>query len=191
MRRGSNWLHHLNRYGEMTSQQSVVSASWGNTAYCVKLSGEDLSRCSNEIESVVLRKYPHHHYRKWCHNNVHFSEFAPHHGGKTVGTRRNYVGLALTLCITSSNRPCSVTFLIAAVLVVQFSHNFRTFSMDCSSYQISPEQIQIRFGFSSLLIFCFWFLCGRLSWTPFSAQTKHCVSYIVWSCIGPNIRLQF
>jgi len=35
---------------------------WGNTAYCVKLhaSGEDLSRSSNKIESVGLRKCPCH-----------------------------------------------------------------------------------------------------------------------------------
>jgi len=31
-------------------------------AYSVKLSGEDLSRCSNKIESVGLRKCPHHQY---------------------------------------------------------------------------------------------------------------------------------
>jgi len=31
---------------------------WGNTAYFAKLSGEDLSRYSNKIESVDLRKYP-------------------------------------------------------------------------------------------------------------------------------------
>jgi len=29
----------------------------GNTAYCVKLSGEDLSRYSNKIESVGLSNY--------------------------------------------------------------------------------------------------------------------------------------
>jgi len=34
----------------------------GNTAYHVKLSGEDLSRYSNEIESVGLRKCPYYHY---------------------------------------------------------------------------------------------------------------------------------
>ena len=34
---------------------------YGNTAYCVRKSGEDLSRCSNEIESVALRKCPHYH----------------------------------------------------------------------------------------------------------------------------------
>jgi len=34
----------------------------GNTAYCVKLSGEDLSRYSNKIESVGLKKCPHYHY---------------------------------------------------------------------------------------------------------------------------------
>jgi len=28
---------------------------WGNSAYCVKLSGEDLSRYSNKIESIGLR----------------------------------------------------------------------------------------------------------------------------------------
>ena len=35
---------------------------WSNTAYCVKLSGEDLSCYSNEIESACLRKCPHYHY---------------------------------------------------------------------------------------------------------------------------------
>jgi len=36
-----------------------MSMLWGNTVYCVKLSGEDLSSCSNrpKIESVGLRKY--------------------------------------------------------------------------------------------------------------------------------------
>jgi len=34
---------------------------WGNTAYCVKLTGEDLSRYSNRIESVGLRKSPYYH----------------------------------------------------------------------------------------------------------------------------------
>jgi len=34
----------------------MISILWGNTAYCVKLSGKDLSRYSNEIESVGLRK---------------------------------------------------------------------------------------------------------------------------------------
>jgi len=28
---------------------------WGNTAYCVKLSGEDLSRCLKKIETVGLK----------------------------------------------------------------------------------------------------------------------------------------
>ena len=35
---------------------------WGNTAYCVKLIGEDLSRYSNKIESVGLGKYPYYRY---------------------------------------------------------------------------------------------------------------------------------
>jgi len=35
---------------------------WGNTAYCLKLGGEDLSRYSNKIESDGLRKYPYYRY---------------------------------------------------------------------------------------------------------------------------------
>jgi len=35
---------------------------WGNTAYCVKLSGEDLSSYSNKTESVGLRKCAYYHY---------------------------------------------------------------------------------------------------------------------------------
>ena len=34
---------------------------WGNTAYCLKLSGEDSSRYSNKIETVALRKCPYYH----------------------------------------------------------------------------------------------------------------------------------
>jgi len=54
--------------------------------YCVKLSGEDLSRCSIKTESVGLRECPYYHHltlRKWCRNNRRFSELVPHHGGKT------------------------------------------------------------------------------------------------------------
>jgi len=40
----------------------TVSMLWGNMAHCVKLSGEDLSRYSNKIESVGLRKCPYYHY---------------------------------------------------------------------------------------------------------------------------------
>ena len=39
-----------------------ISMLCGNTAYCVKLNGEDLSRYSNKNESVVLRKCPFYHY---------------------------------------------------------------------------------------------------------------------------------
>jgi len=35
----------------------TISMLSGNTAYCVKLSGEDLSRYSNKIESVGLSNY--------------------------------------------------------------------------------------------------------------------------------------
>jgi len=47
--------------GEVTSQQSVVSMLWGNTAYCAKLNGEDVSPYSNKIESVGLRKCTYYH----------------------------------------------------------------------------------------------------------------------------------
>jgi len=36
----------------------AISGLWGNTVYRVKLSGEGLSRYSNEIESFRLRMYP-------------------------------------------------------------------------------------------------------------------------------------
>ena len=45
----------------MTSQQSVISTLWGNTAYCERLSGKDLSRCSTTVESFGLRKCPYYH----------------------------------------------------------------------------------------------------------------------------------
>jgi len=34
----------------------------GNMAYCVKLSGEDLSYYLNKVQSVGLRKCPYYHY---------------------------------------------------------------------------------------------------------------------------------
>jgi len=59
---------------------------WGNTPYCVKFSGEDMSRYSNKFESVGLRKCPHYQYltKKWCNDNRHFAELGTHHG-KTAG----------------------------------------------------------------------------------------------------------
>jgi len=53
---------------------------WGNTAYCAKLSGEDLSRCSNNIEPIGLRRRPFYY-----ESDVTVTELAPHHGGKTAG----------------------------------------------------------------------------------------------------------
>ena len=35
---------------------NIISVSWGNTAHCVKLSGEDLSRYWNKTESFDLGK---------------------------------------------------------------------------------------------------------------------------------------
>jgi len=63
---------------------------WGKTAYCVKLSGEDLSRYSNKTESVGLRKCPVYHYltKKWCHSNNHCAALAPHYGRKTADMKK-------------------------------------------------------------------------------------------------------
>jgi len=41
---------------------TIISMLWGNTAYCVKLSGEDLSRYSNKNESYGARKCLYYHY---------------------------------------------------------------------------------------------------------------------------------
>jgi len=38
--------------------QYTLSMLWGNMAYCVKSSGEDVLRYSNKVESVCLRKCP-------------------------------------------------------------------------------------------------------------------------------------
>ena len=96
---------------------------WDNTEYCVKLSSEELSRYSNKTESAGLRKCPQSLLRKRRHSNIHFSELAPHHAGKTAGmetVRRNYVpvvicigvhaicGKFLTLC-TDWVRPATVS----------------------------------------------------------------------------------
>jgi len=41
---------------------STISMLWGNTAYCVKLSGEDVWHYSNKIESVALIKCQYYYY---------------------------------------------------------------------------------------------------------------------------------
>jgi len=40
----------------------MISMLWDNTAYCVKLSDKDMSRYSDKIESVALRKCLHYYY---------------------------------------------------------------------------------------------------------------------------------
>jgi len=40
----------------------MISMLWGNTAYYVELSGEDLFHYSNKIESVGLRKCSYYRY---------------------------------------------------------------------------------------------------------------------------------
>ena len=45
----------------MVSGHNAISMLWDNMAYCVKSSGEDLSRYSNKIELAGLR-CPYYHY---------------------------------------------------------------------------------------------------------------------------------
>jgi len=40
----------------------MIFMLWGNTAYCVKLSGEDLSPYWSKIESIGLRKGSYYRY---------------------------------------------------------------------------------------------------------------------------------
>ena len=73
----------------------TISILPGNTAYCVTLSGKDLSRYSNKNKSDNVRVLTV-LLRKWCHNNSnHFSNLAPHRGEKTT-TFCNYF---LTKCL--------------------------------------------------------------------------------------------
>jgi len=59
---------------------------WGNTTYRVKLSGEDLSRYSIEIESVGFRKCPYYHLlKKVTSQRQTFFRDARHHVEKTGG----------------------------------------------------------------------------------------------------------
>jgi len=72
-------------------------------SYCALLSGEDLSRYSNKIESVDLRKFRISTIlqRKWCPSKKHFAELDLQRGGKTADIDmiwRNYV--TVTLCIS-------------------------------------------------------------------------------------------
>jgi len=87
------------RHSNLWSGHFTISMLWGNTAYRVKLSGEELSRYSNKSESVGLRKYPCYHCRiKEVMSQYIFSKIAPHDGGKTAGIDmvwRNYVSVAL------------------------------------------------------------------------------------------------
>ena len=81
-------MHHLYiGWTEVTviCAHSTVSMLWGNLVS--ESGGEALSRYSNKMESaydnvriisILLRK--------WRHNNKHFSELAPRHGGITSGT---------------------------------------------------------------------------------------------------------
>ena len=60
--------------------------------------------------------------RKWCHNNEHFSELAPHHGGKTADMDmvwRNHV--TVTLCLVECCLCCAVWLwpMIARWLLAQ------------------------------------------------------------------------
>jgi len=84
---------HRAKWPHSSRGHITVSMLWGNTAYCVKLSDEDLSRYSNKMESVGLRKRP---YYQYLTKKV----MSQRHGGKTAGIDmvwRTYV--TVTLCI--------------------------------------------------------------------------------------------
>jgi len=71
---------------------------WATTAYCVKLSGDSLSSYSNNIEPVGLRQCLAYRIVLSDATITHFSELAPHHGGKTACidmVLRNYVTVNL------------------------------------------------------------------------------------------------
>ena len=88
--------------------RNTIVILWGNTVVLcvVKLSGKDLSRYSNKIESVGLRQCPHYrYYWKWCQNNKHFSELAPQNGEKNswhIYNMKNFV--TITLYIASKSQ---------------------------------------------------------------------------------------
>ena len=78
-----------------------------NTTSCVELKGEDLSRCSNKIESVSLRKCPHDHR---ITNNAYLSaitvtnisqSFTYKMAAKSTGIdmEQHYVTVTLCICI--------------------------------------------------------------------------------------------
>ena len=52
------------RWSDVTviCKHNTISMLWGNTAYCIQLSCEDLARYSNKTESLGLRKCPYYHY---------------------------------------------------------------------------------------------------------------------------------
>jgi len=53
----------------------MISMLWG---YCAKLSGKEMSRYLNKIESAGFKnvRIMTILLRKWCHNNKHFAELA-------------------------------------------------------------------------------------------------------------------
>jgi len=73
----------------------------GSTAYCVKLSGEDMLCSSNNIESACLRKCAYHHYlsRKVMSQQQTFLRACPALWQRTAGT-----DMVRTNCITVTLR---------------------------------------------------------------------------------------
>jgi len=87
-RPGGRPIHRMKWRHSSVHGHIPISMLWSNTAYCVKLSSDDLSHYSDNIESVGLRnenvRITTILLRKWCHNNKHFSELAPQHGRKAA-----------------------------------------------------------------------------------------------------------
>ena len=57
------FIHRMKwRHSNLWSRYDLSLCCGANMAYYVRLSGEDLSRCSNKIESAGLRKCPYYRY---------------------------------------------------------------------------------------------------------------------------------
>jgi len=55
-------IHRVKRRHSNLCDHGTISMLWGKTAYCLKSSGEGVSRYWNKIEAVGVRKCPYYHY---------------------------------------------------------------------------------------------------------------------------------
>ena len=97
----------------------MISVLRGNTAYCVQLSGEDLSRYSNRIKSVVLSKCPYYCYVGVQSQSIECALSSQlQHEVTTVGTSQLHATLEVSQRICEISQ---VTGLVVAVGVDYFT----------------------------------------------------------------------